>query len=149
MWERFNHERTMEALYHNMKPGMRLLIRPREATAPEELIQRVKEIEEVQAQLHREGPTETKAGGKFSRPANPLQASFVREECCWKGGQRGHNRFNCRNPPKRFCSLCDKEDILTRDCQCPRRGNDRRTKPTRPAARSEKPVVSTQGPSSK
>ena len=145
----FNHERILEALYHNVKPGLRLLIRPREATTPEELIQRVQDIEEVQAQLPREGPTENRAGGKFSRPAHPLQAAFVREECCWKCGQRGHNRFNCRNPPKRFCSWCGKEDILTRECQCPRTGNEKRTGPTRPAPRSERPAVPTQGPSSK
>ena len=90
----FTHERVMEALYHNMQPGLRLLIRPREASTPEELIQRVQEIEEVQAQLPREGQPETRVGGKVNRPAHPLQAAFVREECCWKCGQRGHNRFN-------------------------------------------------------
>ena len=62
----------METLYYNMKPGLRLHIRLREASTPEELIQRVQEIEEFQAQLPREAPAETRATTKPNRPAHPL-----------------------------------------------------------------------------
>ena len=37
----FDHERVMETLYYNMKPGLRLHIRLKEVTSPEELIQQV------------------------------------------------------------------------------------------------------------
>ena len=49
----YDNERVMETLYYNMKPGLRLQIRLKEASIPEELIQRVQEIEEVQVQLPR------------------------------------------------------------------------------------------------
>ena len=35
----FNHERVMETLYYNMKPGLRLHIRLKEVSSPEKLIQ--------------------------------------------------------------------------------------------------------------
>ena len=63
----YDNERVMETLYYNMKPGLRLYIRRREASTPEELIQRVQEIEEVQAQLPREAPEETRATTKTDR----------------------------------------------------------------------------------
>ena len=51
----------METLYYNMKPGLRMHIRLREASTPEELIQRVQEIEEVQAHSSKEAPAENRA----------------------------------------------------------------------------------------
>ena len=85
-----------------MKPGLRLHIRLREASTPEELIQRVQEIEEVQAQLPREASVETMPTTKTNRPAHTLQAAFIRGECCWRCGQRGYNRFKCPNQRNQF-----------------------------------------------
>ena len=45
--EDYNHERAMEVLYFNMKPELRLYIRLNETSTPEELIQRVQEIEDA------------------------------------------------------------------------------------------------------
>lgn len=45
------------------------------------------------------------------------------EMLCWRCGQKGHFRQQCRNQPKLFCSRCRREGIMTRDCQCS--GNDR------------------------
>ena len=140
----YDNERVMETLYYNMKPGLRLHIRLREASTPEELIQRVQEIEEVQAQLARETPAKTRATKKPNRPAHPLQAAFIRGECCWTCGQRGHNRFKCLNQSKTFCSWCGKEDVFTRDCQCSKPENEQRTGLTSPAARSVKAKEQTQ-----
>ena len=72
----FNHESIMQALYHNMKPGLRILIRPREAITPGELIQRVQEIEEIQAQLPRESPTETKNRRQIQQTSTPPASSI-------------------------------------------------------------------------
>ena len=41
----YDHERAMEILHFNMKPELRLYIRINETSTPEELIQRVQEIE--------------------------------------------------------------------------------------------------------
>ena len=94
----------METLYYNMKPGLRLHIRLKEVTSPEELIQQVQEIEEVQAQLPRKPQSEARAQAKLGRLGHALEAAFVREE---------HDRFRCPNPPKKLCSWCGKDDVLT------------------------------------
>ena len=51
----------MESRYYNMKPELRLHIRLKEVSSPEELIQQVQEIEEVQAQLPRGPQSEARA----------------------------------------------------------------------------------------
>ena len=117
----------METLYYNMKPGLRLHIRRREASTSEESIHRVQEIEELQAQL----PWEA-------------SAAFITGECCLRCGQRGHNRFKCPNRRKKFCSWCRKEDVFTRYCQCSKPENEQRTGLTSPAARSVKAKAQTQ-----
>ena len=132
-----------------MKPGLRLHIRLTEVSSPEELIQQVQIIEEVEAQLPREPQGEARAQAKSGRVGHALQAALVREECCWRCGQRGHDRFRCRNPPKRLCSWCGKEDVLTRDCPRPRPGNASWTGPTTLTARSKEATLTTREPSSR
>ena len=128
----------METLYYNMKPGLRLHIDLKEASILEELIQRVQQIEEVQAQLPRDVPAENRATTKTSRPAHLLQAAFIRGQWCWRCGQRGHNRFKCPNRRKKFCSWCEDEDVFTRGCQCSKPKNEQQTGLKPPAARSKK-----------
>lgn len=41
------------------------------------------------------------------------------ETICWRCGEAGHYRTQCRNPPKLFCSRRRREGILSKDCPCP------------------------------
>jgi len=43
---------------------------------------------------------------------------------CFRCGEKGHIRSQCRNPSKIFCSRCGKMDVMSRDCPCS--GNDQR-----------------------
>ena len=124
----------MDTLYYNIKPGLRLHIRLKDAsTTLGELIQRVQEIEEMKAQLPRDTQAETKTTKWIGRSAYPLEVKFVREKYCWECGKRGPNRSQCRNPRKKLCSWSRKKDIQTRDCQCQKPENARRTGLTEPA----------------
>lgn len=40
---------------------------------------------------------------------------------CWRCGNKGHLRNQCRGTKKLFCSRCGKENILSRDCPCPKK----------------------------
>ena len=75
--------RVMETLYYNMKSGLRLHIHRREVITSEELIQRVLELEEIQAQLFREQQGEAKPGTKASRPAFYVGNTYTSSDCCW------------------------------------------------------------------
>ena len=68
-----------------------------------------------------------KARSAESRPAQGTTATttaYSRDKCCWRCKQRGHTRLDCKRPPKKFCSRCGKDGVLTRDCHPP--GNERR-----------------------
>lgn len=70
----------MDTLYYNMKPALRLHIRPREVETPNQLIQRVKVIGEILYQLAKEqrtDPTQQLKPKQLSA-ANP---NYKREEC--------------------------------------------------------------------
>ncbi|KAL6265726.1 hypothetical protein P5V15_002529 [Pogonomyrmex californicus] len=39
--------------------------------------------------------------------------AYDRDNTCWWCKQHGYDRFNCKRPPKKFCSQCG---VLTKDC---------------------------------
>lgn len=41
---------------------------------------------------------------------------------CWRCGEQGHLRYNCRNKPRIFCSRCGKDGTLSINCKC--QGNE-------------------------
>lgn len=43
-----------------------------------------------------------------------------RPHLCWRCGNTGHTRRECRSPGRLFCSRCGRCEILSRDCPCPR-----------------------------
>ncbi|KYN05229.1 hypothetical protein ALC62_03875 [Cyphomyrmex costatus] len=45
--------------------------------------------------------------------------AYNRAECCWRCKQRGHTRFDCKRTPRKFCSQCGKDGILTKECHSP------------------------------
>lgn len=40
---------------------------------------------------------------------------------CFRCGENGHYRSECRNAPRLFCSRCRRPGIMSRDCDCDRR----------------------------
>lgn len=51
---------------------------------------------------------------------NAIHVSYKRTECCWRCGQRGHSRHDCKNAARLFCSWCGKKDTYSRECVCPK-----------------------------
>ncbi|KAL7307790.1 hypothetical protein TKK_0000114 [Trichogramma kaykai] len=45
---------------------------------------------------------------------------YNRKDHCWNCKQRGHSRVNCKNPRRKFCSVCGKDNVLTRNCHGPK-----------------------------
>lgn len=59
----------------------------------------------------------------LSRPKPAKQVRFTTNNAapivCWRCGQTGHMRSQCRAAPRLFCSRCGKQGVLSRDCRCP------------------------------
>ena len=122
----YNTEKMVDVLYYNMRPDLRLHVKPRDVQTVTELIQSVEEIEEVLKQ--------TSSEPRAMRPVRrsgvmTVTAPYDRKVCCWRCKQRGHDRFQCRNTPLKFCSYCGRDNVLTRDCTCHTSGNAPRAGP--------------------
>jgi len=89
----------------------KLYVRLDDISSLSELSARAAEYEAIEKQ-RRELRNEKKTA---TEPA-VAAATYCREECCWKCKQRGHTRFDCKRPPKKFCSRCGKDGVLTKDC---------------------------------
>jgi hypothetical protein len=117
-----------ELIVDNMNPSYRIYIRPTLEMPLREIAEKAVEFEGLQI-LERTYKSE-----HFSAPA-VVASTYSREECCWRCKQRGHTRLHCKRPPRKFCSACGKDGVLTRDCH-PARGNDSRIERPAAAARS-------------
>lgn len=56
--------------------------------------------------------------------ADSTRPPYNPTEVCWRCGQRGHFKTQCRGKFKLFCSRCGKDGVYSRDCRCPRPGNE-------------------------
>ena len=116
----FTREQQLNRIHANMRPTYRKYVRRGEVRSLTDLIARITEIEGIEQEERAE-----KAEKKNSTGRPTVAAVYNRDECCWKCGQRGHTRLTCQRPPRKFCSQCGKDGVLTRDCHPP--GNARRT----------------------
>jgi len=107
----FSQEDQIDRLYENMSPEYKLYVRLDDISSLSELSAQAAEYEAIEKQ-RRELRNEKKTA---TGPA-VAAATYSREECCWKCKQRGHTRFDCKRPPKKFCSRCGKDGVLTKDC---------------------------------
>ena len=122
----FSQEKNMETLYYNMMPGLRLFIRRTDVNTPDELIRRVEEIQEAQDQLVKESRNEQETSLRPSRQQTAnVTPAYDPQTTCWRCKGRGHTRRFCRSKPKKFCSQCGKDGVLTKECPCQKQGNGR------------------------
>lgn len=121
----------LEQLYEGLRPEYKLYIRRHDIDSIPDLAALAQEFEAI-ADTRRATPAPA------TRTASATPA-YNREECCWRYKQRGHTRADCKRPPKKFCSQCGKDGVLTRDCH-PRPGNPPRVgtdlEPSRPPTTS-------------
>jgi len=110
----FTTEAQIEQLYDNMNPEYKLYIRLDDITDLEELSSRAAEFEAIEKQRRERTSERAPTTGP-----SVAAAAYKREECCWRCKQRGHTRLDCKRPPKKFCSHCGKDGVLTRDCHPP------------------------------
>jgi hypothetical protein len=120
----FSEQQIRELIIDNMNPSYRIYIRPTLEMPLREIAEKAVEFEGLQG-LKRVYKRE-----HISAPT-VAASTYSREDCCWRCKQRGHTRLQCRRPPRKFCSTCGKDGVLTRDCH-PVPGNDNRIE--RPAA---------------
>lgn len=129
-------EQQLAWLYRNLLPEYRQQIRRTDFKDFTSFCQEVKEFELLRKELQNIPSTSGWQRGTNQRfpPANtsrnlnatasPAQepeastSSSRPSTLCWRCGETGHVRTNCRNPLKIFCSRCRKEGVLTRDCYC-------------------------------
>ena len=110
----FTRGEQLDRLYDNMNPEYKLYVRYDEAASLAELQARASEYEEIEQQRR---DTRKADRPDAARPA--VAAAYNRTECCWRCKQRGHTRFDCKRPPKKFCSQCGRDGVLTKDCHPP------------------------------
>lgn len=130
----FTPEEEYERVYQNMRPEIKRLITYDEAGVVDDLQARATELEEIDEQCAAEQTHRRPEASK-----SIVAAAYNREECCWRCKQRGHTRFNCKRPPRKFCSRCGKDGVLTQQCHPPA-GNDERAGATTSAARTPSPA---------
>lgn len=121
----------LDRVYNNLRPEYRRYIRRREVKSVNELIRLASEYEMmlVQEKMYKSPPS-TITESENLKPKeirknflagirNKINSPYVRNECCWRCGQRGHRRIECRNPAKLFCSWCGQLDTINVNCKCP------------------------------
>lgn len=136
----FSAKDALTRIYDNLHPEYRLHIKRAEFTEVKRLIQLGFDYEEtLAAQKTYHAPpsssqslmpeTACQAPNKNPKPVGAVQNTpadkavpnrpYDRKTHCWKCKHYGHTRTECRSKYKKFCSCCGKDDVLTRDCNCP------------------------------
>lgn len=114
----FTPGEQLELLYENMHPRYKLYIQRESFRRAGELLSRASDIDDLEEQCRQRQPV--------AKTPAAAAAVYNSRECCWRCKQRGHTRFDCRRPAKKFCSQCGKDGVLTKECH-PRPENTERT----------------------
>ena len=114
-------EEQIERVYENMQPEYKIYVRYDEAASLAELQARASEYEDIERQRQ-----EVRKAARTDNTPPTVATAYNKQECCWRCKQRGHTRFDCKRPAKKFCSQCGKDGVLTRQCHPPA-GNAERT----------------------
>ncbi|XP_077280136.1 activity-regulated cytoskeleton associated protein 1-like [Temnothorax americanus] len=103
----FAEDDQVEALYNNMHPRYQMYIRRDTVTRTRDILRLAEEFEHIEEQ--------TQARQVITPKPAVAAADYDRRECCWRCKQRGHTRFDCRRPPRRFCLQCGRDGVFTKD----------------------------------
>lgn len=107
-------ERQLERIYENLAELQQLAHDFEEIHKPNS----------VQRQATRSAPNPPPMNVVQSPQTPDPSRLYNRTAVCWRCGQRGHFKTQCRGQFKLFCSRCGKDGIYSRDCPCPRSGNE-------------------------
>ena len=117
----------LDNLYENMRPDLQLHVSRESISSVSDLVRKVEIVQEKLAKIAKEKPINNSDNrfvqNRHKNNVMSVTAPYVREECCWRCKNRGHNRFQCQNRPRKFCSYCGKDGTFAKDCTCPRSGN--------------------------
>ncbi|KMQ83460.1 hypothetical protein RF55_19996, partial [Lasius niger] len=102
----FTRDEQIERVYENMQPEYKIYVRYDEAASLAELQARASEYEDIERQRQ-----ETRKAARADTAQPTVAAAYNKQECCWRCKQRGHTRFDCKRPAKKFCSQCGKDGI--------------------------------------
>lgn len=110
----FNEEQKLERAYRNLRPELEKFIRKTEVETVDDLLERAEELEEnIAEERHQQQTATTRGTPQNTNSAAEITSSYNRATCCWRCGQRGHQRLECRRTPRIFCSFCGTAGITT------------------------------------
>jgi hypothetical protein len=115
----FTQAEKVDRLYENLRAEYKLYVRLTDATDLADLAEQAAEYEDITKAQEAETRTEKH---KVNTATTAESMPYDRANTCWRCKQRGHDRFNCKRPARKFCSQCGKDGVLTKDCH-PRPGN--------------------------
>ncbi|KAL6416344.1 hypothetical protein ACFW04_013548 [Cataglyphis niger] len=127
----FSSEEKYERIYENMRAEIKRYVRYNADEGIDELQMKVTEQEEIEELCRQEQKTDRVENAKPN-----VATAYNKEECCWRCKQRGHTRRTCKRSPRKFCSQCGQDGVLTKECH-PTPGNAKRAGP--PAVKSGAP----------
>lgn len=112
----FQERELVEQVYENMLPEYQLYVPLTEGTTLAELGTKATQFEQIHQRMQSKAASKGSASPSAAATAT---AAYNRDECCWQCKQRRHTRTDCKRLPKKFCSRCGKDGVLTRDCHPP------------------------------
>lgn len=133
---RMSEEEKLSRIYANLQTKYKFYIRPGDFKSLDELLTLTDQFEVLeygQVQENKLQPTEPRNIRRTAHEGRQTEArgtnlcvanQYNRNTCCWKCGQEGHRRTECRNRGILFCSFCGKKDARSVDCSC-HQGNGR------------------------
>ena len=119
-------DRQLELIHRNLLPEYRQYIRRKDCPTITALLETAVEYESITTdKKNRTSAAETTPTQRAPRSTlAAVTAGYDRETCCWRCGQRGHRRQECRQQARLFCSRCGQDGRLSRNCPCqPPAGN--------------------------
>ena len=117
----FTQAEKVDRLYENLRAEYKLYVRLTDATDLADLAEQAAEFEDITKAQENENRAEKRKVSTTAATAAEA-APYDRTTACWRCKQRGHSRFECKRPARKFCSQCGKDGVLTRECH-PRTGN--------------------------
>lgn len=122
-------EQELQWLYRNLLPEYRQYIRKTDFTDVVTLSRIIREVELLLTELRAVPSYPSRPAGisvtntSTRNPRTPGPSFQQNHQICWKCGQPGHFRSECRGTARLFCSRCGKNGIMSRDCPCNRSEN--------------------------